>query len=296
MEQYTPILATLNVSKSYGPVQALKNVTLSFEDERIYGLFGRNGAGKTTLMDILTAKIFTDQGQVQCLGKEIFQSPETINQICYMPEKHYFPKNLRVKAILAYAQMAYPNFNVAYSGRLCHDFDLNINQKYGALSRGYQSILRIVIGLASNARITLLDEPVLGLDAVARDHFYSELITSFTDNPRLFVIATHLIEESADLFNEAIIIKNGEIIRQAPIDGLLSNAFYVSGPTSKVNAFIQSRTVISSQVLNNIKTSVVQGKPDELTPISGLNFSSLTMQKLFIHLTSNKNHQEASHA
>jgi len=129
-----------------------------------------------------------------------------------MPEKHYFPPRLTIRKLIEQGKSYYPNFSLTCSKRLFKKFKLDPSRKYDQLSRGHQSIFRIVIGLASRAPITIFDEPVLGLDAVARDQFYQELIEEFSNHPRLFIISTHLIEESADLFNEAIIIKDGRII------------------------------------------------------------------------------------
>ncbi len=293
MVQAKPILETKKISKSFGPIHALKDVSLRFADKGIYGLFGRNGAGKTTLLNIVSSRIFADLGSVTCFGEDIAKHPEIIAEnLCYMPEKHYFPGRFRVKALLDYGKMFFPNYSEPYADKLCRDFKLNTGQKYEQLSRGHQSIFRIVLGMAANAAITIFDEAVLGLDAVARDRFYSELIEEFSRNPRLFIISTHLIEESADLFNEAIIIRNGKVIRQAPVEELLSNAFYVSGKSAGVDAFIQDRTVMSSQVVNDLKTAVVEGDLSAEKPSPGLRFSPLTIQKLFIHLTDDQSEQE----
>ena len=174
------LLETKGVSKSYGSVNALNDVSLHFSENKIYGLFGRNGAGKTTLLDIIAARIFADQGIVTCLGNDVAKHPKMIaDYCCYMPEKHYFPANLKVKTLLAFARAAFSNYSVETEKRLGEKFGFETDKKYKALSRGYQSILRIVIGLASNARITIFDEPVLGLDAVARDRFYQQLIVFF---------------------------------------------------------------------------------------------------------------------
>jgi len=294
MEQ-TTILETKQLSKRYGSVIALDDATLRFSEDKIYGLFGRNGAGKTTLLDIISSRIFADQGAVFYLGKDVTKQTEVMSDnYCYMPEKHYFPDRLRVKKILSHASQSFPNYDSDYAESLCQKFKLNPSQKYEQLSRGYQSVLRIVIGLASRAAITIFDEPVLGLDAVARDRFYLELIEEFSNNPRLFIIATHLIEESSDLFNEAIILKNGKVIRQAAVDELLANVFYVSGQSAQVDEFLQNRTVLSLQTVNELKTAVVEGSLSQAKQVPGLKFSSLTMQNLFIHLTTDDGDEDYS--
>ncbi len=286
MEQAELVLETKNLTKSYGRIAALDDANLRFTEKKIYGLFGRNGAGKTTLLNIISSRIFADSGKVTWFGRDISRHPGIIAEhCCYMPEEHYFPGRFTVKKLLSLGKMSFPNYSEDYAEKLCRFFLLDTEQKYEQLSKGHQSIFRIVLGMASGAAITIFDEPVLGLDAVARDRFYQELIEEYSRNPRLFIISTHLIEESADLFNEAIIIKDGKVIRQASVEDLLSSAFYVSGKAGQVDEFIKDRTVLSCETVNNMTTAVVEGnmKAEKRSPY--LMFSSLTIQKLFIHLT-----------
>jgi ABC-2 type transport system ATP-binding protein len=152
--------------------------------------------------------------------------------------------------------------------------------------------MRIIIGFAANAPITIFDEPVLGLDAVSRDMFYCELVKNFAENPRLFIIATHLIEESSELFNEAIIIKEGKVIKKTPVEDLLENTFYVSGKSKIVDDFLKNRTVLKVETQDIYKMAVVEGKVVEGKKYPGLKFQKLTMQNLFIQLTSGKDSQE----
>ncbi len=288
-----PILQVSHLSKSYGHVNALHDVSLSFDKVGIYGLFGRNGAGKTTLLDIVASRIFPDHGQVTITGRDIAKHPHAVAEnCCYMPEKHYFPANLKARTLLSFARESFSDYSVETEKRLIDTFNFDTNKKYKALSRGYQSIFRIILGLASNSRITILDEPVLGLDAVARDRFYQQLVEEYAANPRLFVVSTHLIEESADLFNKAIIIHKGTVVIQEEVDELLSQYYYASGRIDQVNAFAENHTVLSSRLLNNLKTVVVHGDLDEAVSIPGLQFSPLSIQNLFIHLTSNEQHWE----
>ena len=286
MSRANTTLEIHHVSKSYGPIKALQDVNLGFDETGIYGLFGRNGAGKTTLLDIISSRIFADRGHVTCFDKDISRFPGIVaKNCCYMPEKHYFPERYTVRRLLGVARMAFPDFSVMIAEKLCKRFQLNKHQKYGELSMGYKSIFKIVLGMASNSPITIFDEPVLGLDAAARDLFYSELIESFTDNPRMFIISTHLIEESADLFNEAVILKEGRVLRQAPVEELLASAFYVSGKSNEVDAYIKQQNVIGCQSAGDMKTAVIAGNLQDMKPERGLRFSTLTIQKLFIHLT-----------
>jgi ABC-2 type transport system ATP-binding protein len=293
MENTDYILEAEHITKSYGSLFALKDTSLRFSDNNIYGLFGRNGAGKTSLLNILSTRLFADNGTVRFLGEDCASNPKGIAEnCCYMPEKHYFPPRLSIKNLLLLGKSAYAKFSERYADELCRKFKLNTEQKYGQLSRGYQSIFRIVLGLASKTAITIFDEPVLGLDAAARDLFYSELIEEFSLNPRLFIISTNFIEEAADLFNEAIIIHDGKVIGQGTIDDLLAKVFYVSGKADLVDQGIQGCNVLSSQTMLDMKTAVVEGDISTVKRFPSLSYSPLTIQKLFIHLTNDQSKEE----
>ncbi len=285
------ILETKNLTKSYGNVKALDNFNVKFEKDKIYGLLGRNGAGKTTLLNITTSRIFTDSGMVTAFGENAVENGQVLPKICYMPEKDMFMHKMKVREIIKHAGGFYADFDMQYAENLCEKFVLDKNKKYNALSRGYESILRIVIGLASRAPLTIFDEPVLGLDAAVRDIFYTELIEDFTNNPRTFIISTHLIEESADIFEEAIIIKNGQLIEQTACETLKENAHYVSGKAEAVDAAAAGLNVIHTESVASVKICAIYGKvsPEKLRELkaAGLDISPVPVQKLFIYLTEN---------
>ena len=91
----------------------------------------------------------------------------------------------------------------------------------------------------------MFDEPVLGLDAYHRDLFYKELILNYSKNPKTIIISTHLIEEAADIIEDVIIIKDGEVILNENVEKVLDKGFTVSGPIALVDTFITSKKVIA---------------------------------------------------
>ena len=110
------VLEANQIQKSYGSIVALDTATTRFEGNKIYGLFGRNGAGKSTLLDIMTGRIFADAGDVTCLGQDIVTNPDTLSdRCCYMPEKQYFPKRLKIKALLEHAKASFPLYDEAFA-------------------------------------------------------------------------------------------------------------------------------------------------------------------------------------
>jgi ABC-2 type transport system ATP-binding protein len=285
------ILETNKLTKSYGSVTAVNNFTVQLTEDKIYGLLGCNGAGKTTFLNLITSRIFADSGEIKLFDQNLVENQDSLSKICYMPEKNLFIPSMKVGQILNTASGFYPDFDMDYADQLCEKFELNKKKRYQALSRGYESILRIVLGLASRASLTIFDEPVLGLDAAVRDVFYRELLEDYTRAPRTFIVSTHLIEESADVFEEALIIKDGILVEQLPIEDLKAKARYVSGKAETVDQAVSGLHVIYSEMIGNVKICTVYEDFTEnmLKTLSSFNVdvSAVPVQKLFIYLTNN---------
>ena len=280
-----------NLSKKYGKIQALDNMSFSLEPGKIYGLLGRNGAGKTTLLNLLTSRIYTKDGEITLFGHPGIDNQSALARICYMPEKNLFPESMRVHAILRTAASFYPAYDESYANELCRLFGLDVRRKYKALSRGYESILRIVMGLASRTDLTIFDEPILGLDAAARDLFYQSLVREAADHPRTFILSTHLIDESADLFEDVIILKEGRLVAFEPADALRRTACQISGRTDIIKKFIADNnlTALGCESLGNLSSCIIRGMADtgirRLVEEAGLDITPVSLQKLFIYMT-----------
>jgi ABC-2 type transport system ATP-binding protein len=277
------------VSKNYGNTRALDNVTITLEPNKIYGLLGRNGAGKTTLLNLITNRIFPTQGDIKIDGETVFENDRVLGNIYYMTEKSLYPEGERIKNIFKWTKEFYPLFDIEYAKGLAERFGLNINKKAKDLSTGYSTIFKAIIALASNAGVVIFDEPVLGLDANHRDMFYKELIANYNNSPKTIIISTHLIEEVAEVLEEAIIIKEGKLIVKQSVEELLSNAYVVSGEASKVDKYIEGKKHIGIETMGKFKAVTilenVRDKDQALANMLGLEFTKAELQRLFVSLT-----------
>lgn len=283
------VLEAVNVSKRFGGTTALDSISVHFDENKIYGLLGRNGAGKTTLLNIITSRAFAQGGEVRAFGESVVENPRVLPKICYMPEKNLFSRHNRVKDILHFASVFYENFDKPYADSLCERFALDTRKQYQALSRGYESILRIVLGMASRAPITIFDEPVLGLDAAVREDFYRVLIDDFANFPRTLIISTHMIEESAEIFDDAVIIRNGRLVEQTSAEQLIENSHYISGKKDEVEKAAAGLNVVNRDIMAGSETAAVYGplNEDKQREIleAGLEITPVPLQKLFIYMT-----------
>ena len=176
-----------NVTKKYKDVTALDNISFSFEFGKIYGLLGRNGAGKSTLINIIANRIFADQGEVLIDGIPAKENMEVHEKIFCMSETDLYDRDLKVKDHFKWTNRFYDDFDRNKALEYAKKFHLDINKRFKALSKGYQSIFKLIIALSLNVPYVIFDEPVLGLDANHRELFYHLLLKEFENNERTFI-------------------------------------------------------------------------------------------------------------
>ena len=271
-----------NVTKNFGKTIALNNVSVKFEEDKIYGLLGNNGAGKSTMMSLITNRLFPTSGEVLIDGESVDNNDKALSQVFMMGERNLFPEDMRVKKAFSTVTDFYPGFDKEKAARLCEKFGLKTNKKITALSTGYKSIFRLVIALCVDAKYLLLDEPVLGLDALHRDMFYRELIEDFANNPRTIIVSTHLIGEVEGIVEHAVIIRDGDIITDASVDELVVGACSVTGPVNAVEAYVEGRKIISKRALGGLLSGSIIGGAEDVP--AGLEVQKLSLQDYFISI------------
>lgn len=267
-----------NITKTFGKTRALNQVSLTLEEGHIYGLLGNNGAGKTTLLSILTDRQRPDSGQVLINGLPVKNNDEALSRVFLVGEQNFFPDDMKGKKALETIPLFYPSFDKDYALGLAEQFGLPLKKKLTALSTGYSSIFRLILGLSVNTPYVIFDEPVLGLDAQNRDLFYRLLVEKFAEGGTTFIISTHLIDEVENLIEHTIILREGRILRDAPTEDLTDNAYSISGPAGLVDAYTADKTVLTSRSLGGLKTVSIQGRPEEQLP-PGLEGSRMRLQE-----------------
>ena len=272
-----------NVSKSFGGVHALSDVSLSFGGGKIYGLLGPNGAGKTTLLNIITNRLYADSGEVTIDGESAPGRDRALGKVYMMAEQNLFPDSMKVKAALKITADFIPSFDLELAMELAEKFGLPMNKKVKALSTGYSSIIRLVLALSAGTPYVIFDEPVLGLDAQHRDMFYRLLMEHCGGGGQTVILSTHLIQAAAPLIEHAVIIKGGKILRDASAEELTGAAHTVTGPAGLVDGYIAGRQVLNTTAIGGLKTACVEGEPDARVP-AGLEVSAMGLQDYFISL------------
>lgn len=271
------------LTKNYGKVCALDNVSLTFEKNKIYGLLGRNGAGKSTMLNLISNRIFPTSGEILIDGEASVENDKALGKVYCMSEKNLLPKTMKFRKTIEVTKLFYPDMDVDYAYGLCEKFGLEPKKKLNSFSTGYSSIYKIILALSCNADYVFFDEPILGLDANHRELFYKELLQKYIDNGGTYIISTHLIDECANLFERAVIIKEGKVIVDSDTEDLLAGAYTVSGSAALVDEYCVGKELIGSDVIGGLKSAYVKGSPQNVP--QGLEISKASLQNLFVQIT-----------
>ena len=272
------------VTKQYGQAAVLKNITLSIDEPGIYCLLGRNGAGKTTLLKSIAGYQNITSGTIQVDGRTITTSTLDTG-VSYIENfaKHF---NLPVRKLLRIAAEVNPNYDYDFASEMMERFELDGKKKFNHLSLGMKTMVSTIICLASNKDVILLDEPVLGFDAIMRVEFYDMLAESFQKHPRIIIVSTHIIEEIAKTIQKLIIIDKGSIRFFDTLQAVETKAFSVSGLQKDVSAATRDLNVIRQDAVGGLVTSYIFDTPPAQT--ASLEIQPLSLQDFFIQMVGHK--------
>ena len=272
------------VTKQYGQAAVLKNITLSIDEPGIYCLLGRNGAGKTTLLKSIAGYQNITGGTIQVDGKTIATSTLDTG-VSYIENfaKHF---HLPVRKLLRIASEVNPNYDYDFALEMMERFELDGKKKFHHLSLGMKTMVSTIICLASNKSAVLLDEPVLGFDAIMRVEFYDMLAESFQKHPRIIIVSTHIIEEIAKTIQKLIILDKGSVRFFDTLHSIESKAFSVSGLQKDVDAATQGLKVIGEDTVGGLATAYIFDDPPEQA--ASLEIHPLSLQDFFIQMVGHK--------
>lgn len=278
-----------DIVKTYKDKNALNHVNLALESGKIYGLIGRNGAGKTTLLSVLTAQNPATSGTVTLDGQRVWENQSALNRLCFSRELNVAGGSgvagFKIRDYLKAAAVYYPNWDEALAAQLVKAFQIEPKKTMLKVNKGMLSAVTITVALASKAEFTLLDEPVAGLDVIAREFFYKTLLREFSETGRTFLVSTHIIEEAAAVFEEVIMLKDGQVLCKEDTQQLLERARRVSGLAEQVDLATNSLQCHHEELMGRSKAVTVLLQEGQDIP-SGFDVTiqPLSLQQLFVAL------------
>ncbi len=211
------MLTCENLVKKYMTVTAVENISLEIEPGRIYALLGPNGSGKTTFMKMVAGLIKPTSGRILMEGSPV--GVESKKKIAYMPTESYFYPYMNCKDVGLYYQDFFEDFSMERFYELMEKMNLSHQDKVSKMSSGMMAKLKLAVTLARDAKLIMLDEPLNGIDIIAREQIINSIILC-AGQDKAIVMSSHLVDELEKIIDYAIFIKNGEVERMGDAEAL----------------------------------------------------------------------------
>ena len=204
-----------HLSKQFGSLTALNDVTLSLEQGRIVGLLGPNGSGKTTLLKLMEGMLTPTSGGIRING--MAPGVETKKAVAFLPDRNALPDYMTTKQLMDLYSDFFADFDRARAEAMIADLGLDMNQQMKKMSKGTKEKLQLCLVMARNADVYLLDEPIGGVDPATRDYILRTIISNYSEDA-VVIISTHLIADIESVLDDVVFIKEGSVVLHQSAD------------------------------------------------------------------------------
>lgn len=197
------------LGKRYMRKQAVKDVTLTIEDGRVYALLGPNGSGKTTFMKMVAGLVKPTEGLLSYNGEKI--GVESKKHVAYMSTEPFFYAYMTVKDVGKYYADFFEDFSMERYEALISRMDLRMEDKAKELSSGLAAKLKLAATLARDAQLYMLDEPLNGIDIIAREAIIRTIVEAAVAE-KTVLLSSHLVDELEPIVDSVVFMKRGEVV------------------------------------------------------------------------------------
>lgn len=208
------IFECAEVVKKYGSLPALNSISLKAYANRTLALLGPSGSGKSVFMRTVAGLSRCDSGTISlALGinieKKSYKNKYQKELTSYLPEQDYLPDELTVADIIKLFIDYFSNFFESYAMKFAADLNINLNKKYGKLSKTQRAAVRLMLTLSRHSCIYILDEPFAELDSLQLDYFIREMSENMKG--KTIILSTNMIAQSEPLFDDVVFFQNGTV-------------------------------------------------------------------------------------
>jgi ABC-2 type transport system ATP-binding protein len=250
------ILEVKNLSKTFGRVEALKNISFKITKGKIVGFLGPNGAGKSTTMNVLMGFIAPTSGEAHLFGEKVSPNTQHLHaNLGFLSANMPLDNSLTVLQEIKYFA-ALAKTDTAYALELSRRLALDLKIKVKNLSTGNRQKLALVVAFLNKPKLLILDEPTNGLDPLAQDEF-NKIIKELGSSGTTVFISSHILSEISSLCDEFIFIKQGEIVANL----IASELHKIAGESLSVPSTTETKKLLRD---HNIKYSVEPGSLEKI--------------------------------
>jgi ABC-2 type transport system ATP-binding protein len=223
-----PLIQIDKLTKRFGDVTALNEVSLEIGAGRIVGLVGANGGGKSTLLRHMVGLYLPDRGACHTFGTKTSElSPEDLSRIGYVHQEGSLIDWMTPGQLIRYVAAYYPTWNHDLEKEFVERFELPPGSRVGTMSPGQRQKLAILLAIGFDPELLVLDEPAAALDPLARHQFLELLLEIIQHEGRTILISSHILSDVEKVIDHVLILDKGRLLRDCPFDELREEFFRV---------------------------------------------------------------------
>ncbi|HIX64693.1 MAG TPA: ABC transporter ATP-binding protein [Candidatus Anaerotruncus excrementipullorum] len=277
--------------KCFGDFTALSELTAQIPQGSIYGLVGSNGSGKSTFLRLCAGVYMPDGGSLQVFGEPVYENVPLKSRIFFVADDLYFLPQSNLEEIAAFYRGIYPSFSQEKYQKLCTVFPLDPRKKLNTFSKGMKRQAALLLGLACQPELLLLDEAFDGLDPVIRGAVKKLLSDEIAGRGMTVLITSHNLRELEDLCDHVGLLHQGHILFEKEIDELKLGfcKVHAAFPGGFDPQMLQPLGVLQLGQVGSLLNLVVRGSSDQVSAYlreQGAVFAEgvpLTLEEVFIH-------------
>ena len=230
------IISAKGLTKRYGNILAVDNISFEVPAGRIVGLIGPNGSGKTTALKAILG-LTPFEGELNVLGLDPrTHRDQLMQQVCFIADVAILPRWLRVCDAVDFVAGVHPKFDRAKAQRYLASTKLKPAMRVKEMSKGMVVQLHLALVMAIDAKLLVLDEPTLGLDILYRKQFYQHLLEEYFDQNKTIIVTTHQVEEIEHILTDLMFIREGKIVLSSTMDDVGMRFAEVMVPAENADA------------------------------------------------------------
>lgn len=216
-----PIAAVLNLTMRFGKLTALDQVSFEVPEGTVFALLGRNGAGKSTLVRCLLGELRPSGGATSLLGADSWKHRhQAMARVGVVPETPDLPADTTGRQMASFFRRLYPTWNGDLFSERLQRFGIAERTPFKTLSKGQKRQLNLALALAIEPQLLILDDPTLGLDAVARKELYEEIIAELADRGTTIFITTHDLAGVEGIASHVAMLHHGRLVLHEELEVL----------------------------------------------------------------------------
>ena len=261
------MIKTEKLCKKFGSIQAVDCISLTIDDNSIFGLAGTNGAGKSTFLRMLSGVLKPDSGKIEVDEAAVYENPKIKEEIFFLPDTSYFFQNATIEDMADFYSAYYPRYDRKRMTKLLGKISLDSKRKISTFSKGMKRQAGLILGICAGTRYLFCDETFDGLDPVMRQAAKSLLAYEVANRTFTPIIASHNLRELEDICDHVGLLHKGGVLLSKDVEEMKENMHKVQcviqDPKDE-EALLAELQVLQYEKRLSLLTMVVRGEQEEI--------------------------------